>query len=90
MYTFVNAARVRGDGGALSPALAAARYAARADEIHGALLGESARWGDTFRAVPYSRDVEWQAEYDRLMTDYFPRRTDLLIEQLRAAGLYSP
>lgn len=79
-----------GPGGALSPELAAARYAARADEIHGALLGESARWGDTFRAVPYSRDVEWQAEYDRLMTDYFPRRTDILIEQLRAAGLYSP
>ena len=68
--------------------MAAARYQARADEIYAALLAESARWGDTYRAVPYTRDVEWQAEYDRLMTEYFPYRTEELIAQLTAAGLY--
>ncbi|MCK6521750.1 CotH kinase family protein [Myxococcota bacterium] len=87
------AARARelltGDG-ALTPAAAAARYEARADEIYSALLAESARWGDTYRAVPYTRDVEWQTEYDRLMRDYFPHRTQSLIDQLTAAGLYTP
>jgi CotH kinase protein len=76
--------------GALTPEAAAARYAGRAEEIHGALLAESARWGDTFRTVPYTRDVEWQAEYDRLMTEYFPNRSAELIAQLTAAGLYLP
>lgn len=75
-------------GGALTPDVAAARYAARADEIHAALLAESARWGDTYREVPYTRDVEWQAEYDRLMETYFPVRTAELIQQLEAVGLY--
>lgn len=75
-------------GGALTPAASAARYQARADEIRDALVAESARWGDTYRDVPYTRDVEWQAEYDRLMTEFFPRRTDELIAQLRAVGLY--
>ncbi|MES2643672.1 MAG: CotH kinase family protein [Myxococcota bacterium] len=74
--------------GALTPAKAAARYEARADEIYAALLAESARWGDTYRTVPYTRDVEWQIEYDRLMTEFFPERTAALIDQLTAAGLY--
>ena len=74
--------------GALTPVRAAARYEARADEIYAALVAESARWGDTYRTVPYTRDVEWQAEYDRLMTTFFPGRTAALIDQLTAAGLY--
>lgn len=82
------AARHLAPDGALSPEAAAARYEARAAEIHEALLAESARWGDHTRAEPYTRDVEWQAEFTRLMTEYFPNRTARLIEQLRAAGLY--
>ena len=74
--------------GALTPDAAAARYEARATEIYGALLAESARWGDTYREPPYTRDVEWQAEYDRLMEDFFPNRTAELIDQLTAVGLY--
>jgi hypothetical protein len=77
-----------GPGGALTADAAAARYEARATEIFQALLAESARWGDHGRPEPYTRDVEWRAEYDRLMTTYFPRRTAALIDQLRAAGLY--
>ncbi len=76
--------------GALTPMEAAARYQARAEEIHAPLLAESARWGDTYRARPYTRDVEWQAEYTRLMEEFFPARTDLLIAQLTEAGLWVP
>ncbi len=78
-----------GDG-PLTPAACAVRYEGRAAEIYDALVAESARWGDTYRAAPYTRDIEWQAEYDRLMTDYFPRRTEELLAQLRAAGLIEP
>lgn len=74
--------------GALTPDAAAARYEARAREIYGPLLAESARWGDTYRAAPYTRDVEWQAEYDRLMEEFFPYRTQELVDQLAAAGLW--
>ena len=78
------------DDGPLSPAAAAARYEARAEEIEAAVLAESARWGDARREIPFRRDVEWAAERRRLMEDFFPRRTAVLIEQLRAADLYPP
>ena len=52
------------------------------------LLAESARWGDTYREIPYTRDVEWMDEYSRLVEEFFPYRTELIIEQLKAAGLY--
>jgi hypothetical protein len=75
-------------GGALTADVAAARYAARAAEIWNPLVAESARWGDTYREEPYSRDVEWVEEYTRLIDAFFPYRTGYLIEQLREAGLY--
>lgn len=76
-----------GDG-ALTPARCLERYQDRADEIYGALLAESARWGDTYRSTPYTRDVEWEAERSRLVAEFFPYRTGIMIGQLRAAGLY--
>jgi len=75
------------DGGALTAEACLARYDARADEIFDAVVAESARWGDTDRATPYTRDVEWATEYARLTTEFFPFRTDVLIDQLLAAGL---
>ena len=87
------AARARehltGDG-ALTADACLARWDARADEIWNAVVGESARWGDGIRATPYTRDVEWLTERERLRTEFFPHRTSVLIEQLTAAGLYEP
>ena len=62
----------------------------RPEEIWDAVVGESARWGDVIRTTPYTRDVEWMAERERLRTEYFPQRTEILIERLTAAGLYEP
>lgn len=77
-----------GDG-ALTPERAAARYLERANEIDTAIIGESARWGDGRRAGrPYTRDVEWVAERDRLLNEYFPVRTAILLDQLQRGGLY--
>ena len=74
-------------GGALTPSEAIARYELRATEIESAVIGESARWGDTDRTTPYTRDVEWAAERTRLVEEFFPTRTTELITQLQAAGL---
>ena len=75
-------------GGALTPEAATARWEVRAVEVYGAIACESARWGDAQRARPYTRDVEWMAERNRLLTTYFPQRTEILLGQLKTAGLY--
>ena len=73
--------------GALTPGPAAARWVARANEIVGAVVGESARWGDVRRPdLPYTRNVEWTNELNRLLTQYFPVRTQIFVDQLRSAG----
>ncbi|MGQ9591545.1 MAG: lamin tail domain-containing protein, partial [Planctomycetota bacterium] len=50
---------------------------------------ESARWGDAKSpADEYTRNGEWLAELERLLRDYFPRRSGIVLEEFRAAGLY--
>jgi len=78
------------DGGALSAEVCAARWEARAQEIELAIVGESARWGDAARETPYTRDVEWADERQRLVTEFFPYRSEQLRLQLQAAGLMEP
>jgi hypothetical protein len=74
--------------GALTPKAAAARWMKRASELDLAIIAESARWGGFRRDPPYTRDREWLAEQRRLLQDYFPRRTDIVLGQFRAAGLF--
>jgi hypothetical protein len=76
------------DEGALTPAVCAARWTKRASEVDRAIIAESARWGYYRRSTPYTRDKEWLKEQQRLLTEYFPRRTGIVLEQLRAIGLY--
>jgi hypothetical protein len=77
-----------GDG-ALTPAAGAARWLKRAKEVDAALIAESARWGYYRRNPPYTHDKDWAAEQQRLLKNYFPQRTGVVLQQLRAAGLYS-
>ena len=74
--------------GTLTPDPVMASYQVRLDAVYDALVPESARWGDNRRSTPYQRDVEWVAERDRLMEQYFPQRTDIVIEQLRDRGFF--
>jgi hypothetical protein len=65
------------------------RYLALAQEINGAIVGESARWGDSRRSYrPYTRDIEWVGEVNRLVNEYFSVRTDTVLGQLRRADFY--
>jgi hypothetical protein len=76
------------NGGALTPENTIARYQALADVIDRAIVGESARWGDSKRATPYTRNVEWVAERDRILNSYLPQRSSVTLSQLRSANLY--
>ncbi len=76
------------NGGALTPKANIDRWMARADEIHGALVAESARWGDRARPEPYRRDNEYLIEQRRLILSYFPARTQAVLEHFRGAELY--
>jgi hypothetical protein len=75
--------------GPLAPERAAALYSERTAQIDRAVVAESARWGDNRRAAPYTRD-DWAARRDALLKTYFPRRTAIVLDQLRADGLYPP
>ncbi|MFW6153854.1 MAG: lamin tail domain-containing protein [Planctomycetota bacterium] len=88
-----------GDG-PLSPAAGIARFNARAAEIDTAIIGESARWGDSMfewndregdpQGAPYvwTRNAEWASERDRILTQYLPQRTGYVIEQMRSVDLF--
>lgn len=85
-----------GDG-ALTPARSAARFKVWADRLDQAIVAESARWGDYRRDVHpykvgpyalYTRDEFWRPEIDRIMKQYFPRRTTVVVNQVQQEGLY--
>ena len=82
--------------GALTPERAIARYAALAKTVELAVIAESARWGNYRRDKHqqegphelYTRDEQWMTEYQRLVNDYLPHRTGVVLQQFRNAGLY--
>jgi hypothetical protein len=91
------------NGGALSPSNNVARLQVLAAEIDRAIVGESARWGDSreFTIVTsgnttnggtgqtLTRDEWWVPELQRLYTNWFPHvMNQRAIERLQIAGLY--
>ncbi|MBN1845556.1 MAG: CotH kinase family protein, partial [Sedimentisphaerales bacterium] len=76
------------NNGALTEENTVGRYWNRVMDLDRAIVGESARWGDFRRATPYTRNVEWVAERNRLVNSYFPARDGVVLAQLRSAGLY--
>ena len=76
------------NGGALTPQAAIARFMKRKAEIDRAVVGESARWGDAQREPPLTRNAEWMAEINRITNSYMPQRTGIVLNQLKAKGLY--
>ncbi|MHB1036837.1 MAG: lamin tail domain-containing protein [Pirellulales bacterium] len=76
------------NNGLLTPQVAIDRFMARAREIDRAVVGESARWGDYRREPPYTRDGDWLSFQSWLRTAYFPQRSNVVLNQFRANGLY--
>ncbi|MDB6032447.1 MAG: hypothetical protein JWM16_2785 [Verrucomicrobiales bacterium] len=87
------------NGGALSPAKAAERYRKWVEKLDLPVIAESARWGDYRRDVHryktgpyelYTRKDHWRPEVDRLLNQYFPKRSDAVLKQFEERGLYRP
>jgi hypothetical protein len=75
-------------GGALTPESCDERWMVRAAEIDRAIVGESARWGDARRSVPFRREVEWLAEQNWLRTTYWKENHRIALDRFRRVGLY--
>jgi hypothetical protein len=81
-----HAQRLLFNGGALTPQRCADRWMLRAQEIDPDMVAESARWGNVGFGIFTKAD--WLQEQNLLLTEWFPQRTDILIAQLRNAGMY--
>jgi hypothetical protein len=66
----------------------AERFAALAEQVRRAIVGESARWGDQLGTGPFTRDEHWQTRRDSILRNYFPYRSANVLAQFRQAGLY--
>ena len=60
-------------------------YHQRSSQIRTAVKLEYARWGNYFHTSGSVSSADWEVERARLLEDYFPVRTDVLLQQLRAA-----
>jgi hypothetical protein len=74
--------------GALTPAAAQQRFSARCAEIDMAVIAESARWGDSKANPPRTKDDDWLPAINWILTDYFPTRTGIVLQQLEDDLLY--
>jgi hypothetical protein len=67
--------------GVLTPSAFAALFTNLTSQIDRAIVGESARWGDNRRSTPYTRNIEWVNECNRLLTNFIPTRRDVVLAQ---------
>jgi hypothetical protein len=76
------------NGGALTPESTSKQFGELAKLIDRAIVGESARWSDAHSGYPRTRDDDWLPEINRIMSQYLPARTEIVLEQLHAEGIY--
>jgi len=78
--------------GLLTPGQSTSRLLERAEQIETAIIAESARWGDSKRSRPYTKDDHWWPEIDRIINDYdaygFPLRTQVVLGQIQSDDWY--
>ncbi len=83
-------------GGLLSPESAQAFWDKLSAEIELAIIAESARWGDYRRDKHlyengpyelYTKAHQWDDAQERLKNDYFPDRSQIVLDQLNEIGL---
>ena len=85
------------ENGPLSPAAAAQHFRRLANSIKAALTVEAARWGSyrasvhRYKSGPYEAltvQDHWQPEVDRILSEYIPKRREILLQQFRERGLF--
>jgi len=76
------------NGGGLTPQPCIDRFMARAQQIDMAIIGESARWGDSKVSKPRTRDDDWLPDINNMVKNYFPQRTTVVLNQFKTQGWY--
>ena len=74
--------------GSFCPEQSKSRYQARAAQIEKAIIAESARWGDSKVDTARTKDDDWIPELERIYNEYMPKRTEIVVGQLREDSLY--
>jgi hypothetical protein len=75
------------NGGPCSVAPSTARFTTLTNEISLAIIAESARWGD-FVGEPPRTKTHWNNAVNSWLTNYFPNRSSVALQQFVAAALY--
>ncbi len=90
------------NNGSLTTNAVISGYQSLAAKLDRAMVAESARWGDSVpngktalnpypgytTNTPYTRNENWLGEQTRLLTKYFPVRSDIVLAKFRTLGLY--
>jgi len=80
------------EGGILSPGKAAERYRSLLSKVEVLLDAEATRWGDFYEEEALGMDtLEWEyltSDEGWLFREFFPKRTEILRQQLKKSGLY--
>ena len=76
------------NGGALTQSACVARWDALKAELDQALVAESARWGDSRRATPYKREVDWLPAMHWMNSVYWPQFVSRALTRFRNAGIF--
>jgi len=76
--------------GAFTPDQVLERINKRISEVETAIIAESARWGDakTSGGFAYTKNDFWIPEINKIRDKFIPFRTDIVIGQLKNAGLF--
>ena len=76
------------NSGALTPSKNTLRFQEIINEIRPAMNAESARWGDTREEPPMNTIDQFDPVVDEKISNYFPARTNIFINQLKSNNLY--
>jgi hypothetical protein len=75
------------NNGILTPEYMSRRYLDIAEKVEMPVICESARWGDMHHHPPLNQD-DWYDMRDWLLENFFHQRYDIVLQQLKNAGLY--
>jgi hypothetical protein len=75
--------------GVFTPASLEESFLHRKNEIESAVILESARWGDFLESstnVTYTKNDHWVPEVSKVLSEYIPKRRDIVLGQLRGVS----
>jgi hypothetical protein len=75
------------NNGIFTPAIAETYFRNQANQINMAIIGESARWGDSRFGVVRTKDDDWIPAVNNTVELYIKKRTAIVIDQLKNEGL---